>query len=141
MPTRPPVPGRNIILGFLALAIVWGIFGSLDQKNIPYRGFGWNSDAEITRVAAGGPAAQAGLQVGDRLLSIGGVATDDRSARRRQPRALSGRLAISSLNEPTKPPGPPPPRPSPSPTPLNPPPPRRIGFPAWPLDSSSFCAV
>ena len=89
MSGQPPVPGRNIILGFLALAIVWGLFGSLDQKNIPYRGFGWNSEG-VTRVAAGGPAAQAGLQVGDRILSIGGVATDDRSARQRQPRALIG---------------------------------------------------
>jgi hypothetical protein len=90
MSVQPPVPGRNIILGFLALAIVWGLLGSLDQKNNPYGGFGWNVDEGVRRVDADGPAAQAGLQVGDRILSIGGVATDDWRARRRQPRPLIG---------------------------------------------------
>ena len=84
------VPGRNIIVGLAALIIIYGLFGFADRKNVPYGGVDWGRADEVTEVKAGGPADQAGVQVGDRIISIGGVAMDDLRARQRQPRALIG---------------------------------------------------
>jgi len=80
-------PRRWIVPAVLVL--VWGLVGLMDQRNASYAGFDWSS-AAVLRVDAGGPADRAGLRVGDRLLSIGGISTDDLWALQEQPRAAIG---------------------------------------------------
>jgi hypothetical protein len=80
-------PRRWIIPAVLVFA--WGLFGLMDQRNASYAGFDWSS-AAVLRVDAGSPAESAGLRVGDRLLSIGGVPVDNLRALQQQPRAAVG---------------------------------------------------
>jgi hypothetical protein len=72
-----------------ALVFVWGLFGLMDQRNVPYAGFDWSRSA-VLRVDAGSPADRAGLRAGDRILSIGGVPVDNLRALQQQPRAAIG---------------------------------------------------
>jgi len=62
---------------FAAIAAVYGIFGWLDVAN--YAQGGWATDPEnvVTQVLSGGPAEAGGLVVGDKLLSLGGIAISD----------------------------------------------------------------
>jgi hypothetical protein len=71
------------------LVFIWGLFGLMDQRNASYAGFDW-SRAAVLRVDAGSPADRAGLRIGDRILSIGGVSVDNLRALQQQPRAAIG---------------------------------------------------
>jgi membrane-associated protease RseP (regulator of RpoE activity) len=81
---------RVIILAVALLLLVWALFGMLDLPNRPFDGCHYTSGFVVTDVEKGEPADQAGLRVGDRILSMGGIPTADRSAVRRQPRAEIG---------------------------------------------------
>ena len=72
-----------------ALVLIWGLVGLMDQRNASYAGFDW-SRAAVLRVDAGSPADGAGLRVGDRILSIGGIPVDNLRELQRQPRAAIG---------------------------------------------------
>lgn len=80
-------PRRWIVPAVLVL--IWGLFGLMDQRNASYAGFDW-SRAAVLRVDAGSPADRAGLRIGDRILSIGGVPVDDLRALQQQARAAIG---------------------------------------------------
>lgn len=69
------------------LILVWGVFGALDVQNQAYRGYVTDGNNTITGVAGGGPAEAAGLEVGDYILSIGGISVEDVSAGARRGRA------------------------------------------------------
>lgn len=84
----PDASGRWIILALATLIITWGLFSLADQSNTPYSGFG--GAVEVFRVDEGGPANQAGMQVGDRVISRNGIPADDLRTLRRQPRAEIG---------------------------------------------------
>jgi len=66
---------------FAAIVAVYGIFGWFDVAN--YAQGGWATDPEnvVTQVLSGGPAEAGGLQVGDKIMSLGGIASTDADAR------------------------------------------------------------
>ena len=78
-----------------ALLVIWGLWGLMDLGNAPYRGFNWNSeDSAVFGVETGGPADQAGLREGDRILTLDGIPPGDREALRRQPRTEIGGIQL-----------------------------------------------
>jgi hypothetical protein len=65
-----------------ALAIIFliiGLLGYLDIKNNSYDGYSSN-DFTVTKIDGGGPAAVAGMQVGDQVLSIDNIDIRDTKA-------------------------------------------------------------
>ncbi|MGB2216232.1 MAG: PDZ domain-containing protein [Flavobacteriaceae bacterium] len=68
---------------------IWGIFGLLDIKNEVYSGFNQNN-FEIVSIEEDSPAARAGLQVGDILLSSDGIAMENYKERDKRPREKVG---------------------------------------------------
>ena len=65
-----------------ALAIIFlimGVFGYLDIKNSSDAGYSSN-DFTVTKVEEGGPAAEAGMQVGDQIISIDNLDVRDTKA-------------------------------------------------------------
>ena len=79
------------LLIIAALITIYGILGWLDVKN--YAQGGWNTTPTnvVTEVLAGSPAEQGGLQAGDKILSLGGIATTDSKALLERPRPKIGR--------------------------------------------------
>jgi hypothetical protein len=63
-----------------ALVAIWGILGLLDIQNFTYVGYNTDGDKTVIAVEEGSPAASAGLQVGDYLVSIAGIGIDDSKA-------------------------------------------------------------
>jgi len=61
-----PLLGALALLAFMAWAGYW-------LAVLPYEGLEWGSDYRIRRVDPGGPAAAAGLQVGDLIVAVDGV--------------------------------------------------------------------
>ncbi len=73
-----------------ALMGVWGIWGLADLGNTPNGGFAWGNST-VLEVEPGGPADQAGLRKGDRILTMDGIPPSDLEALRRQPRTEIGK--------------------------------------------------
>ena len=71
---------RTPLMVFAAIVAVYGLFGWLDVAN--YAQGGWATDPEnvVTQVLSGGPAEAGGLQVGDKIMSLGGIASADADA-------------------------------------------------------------
>jgi len=85
------------------LILIWGVWGLMDLANLPTGGFDWG-DSVILSVEPGGPAEKAGLREGDRILTMGGIPTDDLETLRRQPRTEIGDtrvLVVERTNEAT----------------------------------------
>ncbi len=57
--------------------VVWGVLGALDIRNQTYTGYVTDGNNTITRVTDGSPADVAGLETGDYIRSIGGIAVED----------------------------------------------------------------
>jgi hypothetical protein len=81
---------KNLFLALAGLIVLWGILGVLDIGNVPYSGYNTDGDNNVTQVTAGSPAEAAGMQVGDRISSVGGVAVEDTRAGFNQQRAEIG---------------------------------------------------
>lgn len=79
----------NIVYALAALFLILGIFGYLDIKNFTTAGYNSN-DFEVTRVEDAGPAATAGMQVGDQILTIDGRDVRDTKAWTDVPRTKPG---------------------------------------------------
>lgn len=75
------------LLGLLFLVL--GIFGYLDIKNFTYSGYSSN-DFTVTKVEESGPAAEAGMQVGDQIITINDLDVRDAKAWADQPRRKIG---------------------------------------------------
>lgn len=79
------------MLGSLALLVaVWGVLGWFDLQQQATAGFTTDSRNLVTEVTIDSPAAEAGLQVGDQITSIGGFATTDARLLAQLPRVKAG---------------------------------------------------
>lgn len=77
-------------LGAAVFVGIWGLLGLLDQPDVPYSGYQTDGDNTVTRVLERGPAEAAGLQVADRITSIGGISVEDSRAMAERPRPAVG---------------------------------------------------
>ena len=68
---------KPVFLGIAAIATVIGVLGLLDIPNVPYAGYFGGPDNDVVRVFPESPAERAGLQVGDVIESIGGIAVTE----------------------------------------------------------------
>lgn len=84
-----------------ALAVAsWGIAGLMQMPRWCSDGYHTNAGHLVTQIHSGGAAEAAGLQVGDRIVSIGGVPMDDLPARpRRSLPSVGESLAIEARRE------------------------------------------
>lgn len=82
---------KTIFLVLTVAVFVWGIIGALDIPQIPYTGYNTSPDNTVTLVRDGGPAAQAGLRVGDTVTHIDNIPIQDTAAL-----SIRGRPAINS---------------------------------------------
>jgi len=76
-----------------ALLVIWGLWGLVDLGNSPSGGFD-SGNSIVIGVEPGGPAEEAGLREGDRILSLDGIPSGDRETLRRQPRAEVGGVQL-----------------------------------------------
>jgi energy-converting hydrogenase Eha subunit C len=77
---------KTPLLVIAGLLLVWGVLGALDIRNQTYTGYATDGNNTITQVTEGSPADVAGLEVGDYIRSIGGIAVEDVSAATRRSR-------------------------------------------------------
>lgn len=70
--------------------IIWGVLGLMDAKNFTTSGFQTNDNNEIVHLEADSPAEKSGMQVGDKLLSSGGIDINDNKALRKRDRPTAG---------------------------------------------------
>ncbi len=71
---------RTLLLVVTVLILVWGVLGALDIRNQTYTGYVTDGNNTITQVTDGSPADVAGLETGDYIRSIGGIAVEDLGA-------------------------------------------------------------
>lgn len=90
MSTNRQAPDRTGWLIATAVVLVVAALGLIDMKNVSFSGLVTPDFTTVTQVSPGSPAERAGFEVGDRILSRGGVASDDLNGLLRQPRAAIG---------------------------------------------------
>jgi len=66
---------RFLFAALVAVTLVLGVVGMADISSTPYSGYQIGTDYMVIDVASGSPAAMAGIQVGDRILEVGGTPT------------------------------------------------------------------
>lgn len=81
--------GRGL-LAVSGLLLLWSGLGLADVRNWPYTGFRAARNRTVAQVAPGSPADLAGMEVGDVIERIDGVALANLGALARQPRATVG---------------------------------------------------
>lgn len=81
---------RNALFAAAAVVGLTILAGARDLTRASYHGYWTDDDNNIVRVFAGSPAATAGLQVNDRIHSVGGVDVVDTKANARRARAAIG---------------------------------------------------
>lgn len=70
----------STIFIFAILFLIWGILGMLDAKNYTNSGYGTDGNNTIIQITEGGAAELAGLEVGDEIVSTGGISVTDTKA-------------------------------------------------------------
>ena len=78
------------LLVLAAVLVVYGIFGWLDIAKQAQGGWATAPDNTVTQVLPGSPTEAAGLQVGDKIISMGGIAMTDAEALSRRARPEVG---------------------------------------------------
>lgn len=68
---------KTPLLVFAAIVIIYGVLGWLDVSNYAQGGWATDPDNTVTQVLSGSPAEAGGLQVGDKITSLGGIAVTD----------------------------------------------------------------
>jgi hypothetical protein len=88
---------RRLPLFILALLIFGvGLASYVHELSLPALGFNWNNtDGIVFAVREGGPAEQAGLQIGDVFLRLEGVPLDEREGFRQAWKGIKGHQAAS----------------------------------------------
>ena len=81
---------KTTMLVAAALFAVWGILSIFDVNHLPYSGYQTDGNNTVTQVFDGGPAQQAGMQTGDYIRSVGGIAVEDAAAAARRARPNIG---------------------------------------------------
>ncbi len=81
---------QGLLLGIAGIAALVGALGLRDTARASYSGLAAGPNGKILRILAGSPAAEAGLEVGDVIRSIGGISVGDTKANSRRPRAEIG---------------------------------------------------
>jgi PDZ domain-containing protein len=81
---------RTPLMVFAAIVVVYGIFGWLDVANYAQGGWATDPASVVTQVLPGSPAEAGGLQVGDKITSLGGIASTDADAQARRNRPKVG---------------------------------------------------
>jgi len=71
---------RKAVLAVSGFLILISLLGAIDVRNLNYSGYTLGPDNVFTAVTDGSPAEQAGMQVGDQLVSINGIEDDDWAA-------------------------------------------------------------
>lgn len=81
---------KTPLMVFAAIVAIYGLLGWMDVAN--YAQGGWATDPEsvVTQVLPGGPAEAAGLKVGDKIKSLGGISVTDTDANLRRGRPEVG---------------------------------------------------
>lgn len=77
-----------------ALLVIWGLWGLMDLGDSPHGGFDWERSSVVIGVEPGGPADQAGLREGDRILTLSGIPPGDLGTLQRQPRTEIGGIQL-----------------------------------------------
>jgi hypothetical protein len=77
MSDSQPARYRNLFLCLAVLLLVLGVLAARDVKNQTYTGIQTDGNNKVTMVETGSPAAAAGLQVGDVLTKVNGIAETD----------------------------------------------------------------
>lgn len=85
---------RPAMLAAAGVIALWGVLSIFDVQHRPYSGYQTDGNNTLTNVAEGGPADEAGLQAGDYLRSVGGVAVEDAEARARRERPHPGETRV-----------------------------------------------
>ena len=81
---------KTPLMVFAAIVAVYGIFGWLDVANYAQGGWATGPESVVTQVLPGSPSEAGGLQVGDKIMSLGGIATSDADAQARRNRPKVG---------------------------------------------------
>lgn len=71
---------KTALLVFAVVVAIYAILGWLDVKNYAQGGWATTPDNTVTQVLSGSPAEAGGLQVGDKIVSLGGIAVTDAAA-------------------------------------------------------------
>ena len=71
---------KTPLLVLAAVLLVYGVFGWLDIAKQAQGGWATDPNNTVTQVLAGSPTEAAGLQVGDKIISMGGIAMTDAKA-------------------------------------------------------------
>lgn len=67
--------GTLLITG--ACVAIWGVVGLFQTSRYGWGGYRTSWDARVTHLAEGGPAAVAGLEVGDRIIGVDGASIEN----------------------------------------------------------------
>lgn len=81
---------KTALLVFAAVVVVYGLLGWLDVRNYAQGGWATAPDNTVTQVLSGSPAEAGGLQVGDKIVSLGGIAVTDAAAQAERGRPKVG---------------------------------------------------
>lgn len=81
---------KTLLLAAAAFVALWAILGFMDVGNAAYSGYQTDFDNTVAQVTGGGPAAAAGMRVGDRIRSVDGVSVEDSRAMSAMPRPAAG---------------------------------------------------
>lgn len=89
----PPTTLRRRVFYLIAcLAVtIWGLVGLVQRPGRGWGGFVYNLDYIVEGVEPDGPADQAGLRAGDRVIDVAGIPVEDLPLYSRWPRALAPR--------------------------------------------------
>lgn len=68
---------RGLVSGLSLLVVLWGLAGFVMEPRYGETDFFYGPDYRVRTVTEGGPADEAGLQVGDRMVSVDGVPVED----------------------------------------------------------------
>lgn len=81
---------RKVVLAVSGFLIFISLLGAIDVRNLNYPGYTLGPDNTFTAVTEDSPAEQAGMQIGDELVSVNGIDADDIWARFKQRRGRIG---------------------------------------------------